>query len=142
MRIAGGTALIAPQCQEDVKRTEDVDDEDAMDVDGTVQPNVKLKLGVGIPLRYPLPPKPPTPFSHTIHKRACAVQKPVARASTTEAFQRYDLVIHNKAVHKPTSAAAHSDTATTTIPKQEEEEMQEKSPWKQINKLPFRGRQT
>ncbi|THW59734.1 hypothetical protein D6D20_06306 [Aureobasidium pullulans] len=127
MRIAGGTALIAPQCQEDVKRTEgqgemqDNDDEDAMDVDSTVQPNVKLKLGVDIPLRYPLPPKPPTPFNHTIHKRACAVQKPVARASTTEAFQRYDLVIHNKAVHKPTSTAAHSDTATTTIPKQEEE---------------------
>ncbi|CAC9890624.1 unnamed protein product [Aureobasidium pullulans] len=134
MRIAGGTALIAPQCQEDVKRTEgqgemqDNDDEDAMDVDSTVQPNVKLKLGVDIPLRYPLPPKPPTPFNHTIHKRACAVQKPVARASTTEAFQRYDLVIHNKAVHKPTSTAAHSDTATTTIPKQEEEEMQEKLP--------------
>lgn len=135
-------ACLKHQQNLDRQATEDNDDEDAMDVDSTVQPNVKLKLGVDIPLRYPLPPKPPTPFNHTIHNQACAVQKPVARASTTEAFQRYDLVIHNKAVHKPTSAAAHSDTATTTIPKQEEEEMQEKLPWKQINKPPFRGRQT
>lgn len=50
-------ACLKHQQNLDRQATEDNDDEDAMDVDSTVQPNVKLKLGVDNSLRYPLPPE-------------------------------------------------------------------------------------